>query len=75
MNNDREQPDSRRDAFRRAGRWLVGGGLAVLGGLLASRRRRANDCPACAHGGACRGCPVFAHCGLPEARAARRAEK
>ena len=29
MSNDTSQPDSRREAIRRAGRWLAAGGLAL----------------------------------------------
>jgi hypothetical protein len=65
---------TRREAFRRCGRLATAVGLGALGVALV--RKRANPAQGrqtCVNQGICRGCGVFAGCGLPQALSAKRA--
>jgi len=70
MHSSQERAESRREFLRAAAR---GGLLALLmaAGRLAARSGAAGQ--RCANRGVCRGCAVFASCGLPQALSAKGA--
>jgi hypothetical protein len=66
-----EQAESRREFFRAAARYSLLAAAAAVAALTAGRRAPAGQ--RCVNRGICRGCGVFAACGLPQALSAKRA--
>jgi len=64
-----EETGSRREFFRAAGRY---GLLGLLGVATAVGSRRESFGAKCVNRGICRGCAVFARCGLPQALLAKQ---
>jgi hypothetical protein len=74
MNRRPPNPSAGRREFLRDGlRLAILAGLAAVGGRLAGRAAARPGGQVCISAGLCRGCAVFADCGLPNALSAKEA--
>lgn len=69
-----ESLNSRREMLRRAARWTVGGGLAILCAGLATRKITTAGEQPCPRLSPCSRCEQLASCRLPEALAINKNE-
>jgi len=65
--------ESRREFFRAAARYGLLALVSAVAGLAARRRTLSGQ--RCVNLGICRGCAIFADCGLPAALSARHAQE
>jgi len=68
-----EKVESRREFVRAAARYGLLALVTAAAGLAACRRTPASQ--SCVNRGICRGCGLFAGCGLPQALSAKRAQR
>ncbi len=68
MSTQLEQKQSRREFLRGSVRYLALGGLALMTGVLFTKRRTASAEDKCTNRSICRGCPSLKNCGRGDKR-------
>ncbi len=66
------KPESRREFFRTAMRWVLGSAICAAGAAVSLRKGADGRIETCINKGVCSHCGVYSRCGLPKALSMRR---